>query len=42
MLFQAKDLERVGDHCTNIAESVIFLVQGFPIVGNRPKDDQIS
>jgi phosphate transport system protein len=39
MLFQAKDLERIGDHCTNIAESVIFLVQGFPIAGKRPKDE---
>jgi phosphate transport system protein len=28
LLFVSKNLERVGDHATNIAEMVIFLVQG--------------
>jgi len=28
LLFVSKNLERVGDHATNIAEMVIFLVKG--------------
>ncbi|MFT4248684.1 MAG: phosphate signaling complex protein PhoU, partial [Pseudomonas sp.] len=28
LLFMAKNLERIGDHATNIAENVWFLVQG--------------
>ena len=28
LLFMAKNLERIGDHATNIAEDVIYLVQG--------------
>ena len=28
LLFIAKNLERAGDHATNIAEQVIFLVDG--------------
>lgn len=28
LLFMAKNLERIGDHCTNIAETVAFLVSG--------------
>jgi len=28
LLFVSKYLERVGDHCTNIAEMVIFMVKG--------------
>ena len=28
LLFVAKDLERVGDHCSNLAEITKFLVQG--------------
>jgi phosphate transport system protein len=28
LLFCAKNLERIGDHATNIAEMVIFLVRG--------------
>jgi len=28
LLFISKYLERVGDHCTNIAEMVIFMVKG--------------
>ena len=28
LLFVAKNLERVGDHCSNIAESIHFLVHG--------------
>jgi phosphate transport system protein len=28
LLFGAKNLERIGDHATNIAETVYFLVHG--------------
>jgi phosphate transport system protein len=42
LLFGAKNLERVGDHTTNIAETVYYLVRGFPITGDRPKGDQTS
>jgi phosphate transport system protein len=31
LLFCAKNIERVGDHCTNIAETVHFLVTGEPL-----------
>jgi len=28
LLFCAKNIERIGDHATNIAEDVIYIVQG--------------
>ncbi len=28
LLFVAKNLERIGDHATNVAEDVIFMVSG--------------
>jgi phosphate transport system protein len=31
LLFIAKNLERIGDHATNIAEEVWFVVQGEPL-----------
>lgn len=39
LLFIAKNLERIGDHATNIAETVYYAVQGEPLAGKRPKDD---
>ena len=42
LLFGAKNIERIGDHTTNIAETVHFLVRGFNIADDRPKDDQTS
>lgn len=39
LLFIAKNVERAGDHATNIAESVMFLVTGVIPENNRPKDD---
>ena len=39
LLFGAKNLERIGDHTTNIAEIVYFLVHGTPINDQRPKAD---
>jgi phosphate transport system protein len=37
LLFCAKNIERIGDHATNIAESVHFMLQGGTIPGERPK-----
>ena len=42
LLFGAKNIERVGDHTTNIAETVHFLVTGEQLVDQRPKGDRTS
>jgi len=42
LLFIAKNIERIGDHATNIAEVIIFLVQGRSPADPRPKDDSTS
>jgi phosphate transport system protein len=42
LLFGAKNIERIGDHTTNIAEIVHYLVHGEPITDDRPKGDQTS
>jgi phosphate transport system protein len=39
MLFIARDVERVGDRATNIAEAVRYLVGGVPVEEERPKAD---
>jgi phosphate transport system protein len=39
LLFGAKNLERIGDHATNIAENIYFLINGKPIAEDRPKKD---
>ena len=39
LLFMAKNLERIGDHATNIAENVYFLVHGTMIEQERRKRD---
>lgn len=39
MLFMARDIERVGDRATNIAEAVLYLVGGAPFEEERPKAD---
>jgi phosphate transport system protein len=40
LLFIAKNLERIGDHATNIAETVYYSVTGEPLVDARPKGDR--
>jgi phosphate transport system protein len=42
LLFIAKNLERIGDHATNVAEIIHFLVVGEPIKQARPKSDESS
>ncbi|MFZ5671270.1 MAG: phosphate signaling complex protein PhoU [Pseudomonadota bacterium] len=42
LLFVAKNLERIGDHATNIAEIVHFEITGQEIVSERPKVDALS
>ncbi len=37
LLFMAKNLERIGDHATNIAETVHYEITGDEIVGERPR-----
>jgi phosphate transport system protein len=39
LLFIAKNIERIGDHTTNIAETIHFLVTGVPLRAERPKGD---
>jgi phosphate transport system protein len=40
MLFIAKNLERIGDHTTNIAERIFYAVRGDTLPDERPKADQ--
>ena len=42
LMFCAKDLERIGDHATNIAETVYYMIEGRPITDQRPKGDFTS
>ena len=39
LLFIAKNLERIGDHATNIAETVYYAVKGEIMPDARPKGD---
>jgi phosphate transport system protein len=39
LLFIAKNLERIGDHATNIAETVHYAVRGDSLPEDRPKAD---
>jgi phosphate transport system protein len=42
LLFMAKNIERIGDHATNIAENLYYLVHGTPLTEARPKGDRSS
>lgn len=42
LLFGAKNIERVGDHTTNIAETIHFIVRGEQILDDRPKGDDTA
>ncbi|MBX3598753.1 MAG: phosphate signaling complex protein PhoU [Rhizobiaceae bacterium] len=40
LLFCAKNIERIGDHATNIAETVYYIVTGQQMPVERQKDDR--
>jgi phosphate transport system protein len=40
LLFCSKNFERIGDHATNIAETVVYLVTGEALPMDRPKGRQ--
>jgi len=42
LLFVARNIERIGDHATNIAETVYFMVRGKRLPDERPKGDETS
>jgi phosphate transport system protein len=42
LLFATKNIERIGDHTTNIAETVHYLVTGETVAAERPKNDRSS
>jgi len=42
LLFCAKNLERIGDHVTNIAENAYYVLTGQQLPANRPKQDETA
>jgi len=42
LLFCAKNIERIGDHATNIAETIYYMATGAQPEGDRPKDDSAN
>ena len=42
LLFVTKNIERAGDHITNIAESLYYLIEGEYLEGARPKGKPID
>ena len=37
LLFMAKNLERIGEHATNIAETIHYEITGQEFTGERPR-----
>jgi len=42
LMFCAKNIERMGDHATNIAETVFYMVEGQQMPDPRPKGDMTA
>ncbi len=42
LMFCAKNIERMGDHATNIAETVFYMVEGQQMLDPRPKGDMTT
>jgi phosphate transport system protein len=39
LMFCAKNIERIGDHATNVGETIFYIIEGQQIMDNRPKRD---
>jgi phosphate transport system protein len=42
LMFCAKNIERMGDHATNVAETIYYMVEGQVLPDERPKSDTTS
>ncbi len=42
LVFCVKNIERIGDHATNIAETVYYMIEGQQLMEIRPKGDTTS
>ena len=42
LLFCSKNVERIGDHATNIAETVFYMIEGQQMLDKRPKGDMTT
>ncbi|TDM97518.1 phosphate transport system regulatory protein PhoU, partial [Lactobacillus crispatus] len=42
LMFCAKNIERIGDHATNIAETEFYMIEGQQITDKRPKGDMTN
>ncbi|MCX7307141.1 MAG: phosphate signaling complex protein PhoU [Afipia sp.] len=42
LMFCAKNIERIGDHATNIAETVFYMIEGQQMLDPRPKGDMTT
>jgi phosphate transport system protein len=42
LMFCAKNIERMGDHATNIAETVYYVIEGRALADERPKGDTLA
>ncbi len=41
LLFSAKNIERIGDHATNIAERIHYVITGDTLTASRPKGEDV-
>src|SRR6201997_1028312 len=42
LMFCAKNIERIGDHATNVAETVFYMIEGQQMQDKRPKVDMTT
>lgn len=42
LLFVAKNVERIGDHTTHVAEMIYYVAKGEPLGDDRPKGDPVD
>jgi hypothetical protein len=42
LMFCGKDIERIGDRATNIAETVYYMIKGSELTDQRPTGDPTS